>query len=480
MSLIALRGLTKRYPRRGHRPRRPDARPRARHHRPRRRQRRRQEHAPQDPARAARPDVGRRPRSWASTCAARARRSASSSATCPSTTACRPTRSATDFVTHMARMSGLPRTAARERTAEVLRHVGLYEERYRAIGGYSTGHEAAGQARPGARPRSAAAAPRRADQRPRPGRPRRDARRSSGGPAPSSGSRSSSPPTCSARSSGSATSSWRSTPAGCCGRRRSATFTERTGVLAVEVEEGRGGAGRRARRARPARRRSTAGRSSSPSTDDRPYDLVRDAVADLGLPLVRIEQRRQSLEDLFRDDVPRRRSRRRRRRPAAGRGPMSGRRPSRSRPPTAASGPGGSIYDLGYQSLRRSAAGPAQRGRAPCFAQTLRACFGIGRGGRAKIAPFTLAGAGHPAGRRSRSGSPRSSPRPGRPAAQLEAGVADPLRDVPRPRRRAGHAVLRGPGPGAVRPRPALRRPAALLLAGPDADPTTRSPRSAG
>jgi ABC-2 type transport system ATP-binding protein len=36
-------------------------------------------------------------------------------------------------------MSGLPRTAARERTAEVLRHVGLYEERYRAIGGYSTG-----------------------------------------------------------------------------------------------------------------------------------------------------------------------------------------------------------------------------------------------------------------------------------------------------------------------------------------------------
>src|SRR3954454_21849957 len=50
-----------------------------------------------------------------------------------------PDTSATDFVTHMARMSGLPGTAARERTAEVLRHVGLYEERYRAIGGYSTG-----------------------------------------------------------------------------------------------------------------------------------------------------------------------------------------------------------------------------------------------------------------------------------------------------------------------------------------------------
>jgi ABC-2 type transport system ATP-binding protein len=50
-----------------------------------------------------------------------------------------PDVSATDFVSHMARMAGLPAGAARERTAEVLRHVGLYEERYRAIGGYSTG-----------------------------------------------------------------------------------------------------------------------------------------------------------------------------------------------------------------------------------------------------------------------------------------------------------------------------------------------------
>ncbi|WP_329582380.1 ABC transporter ATP-binding protein [Kitasatospora sp. NBC_01250] len=50
-----------------------------------------------------------------------------------------PDVSATEFVVHMARMSGLPATAARERTADVLRHVGLYEERYRPIGGYSTG-----------------------------------------------------------------------------------------------------------------------------------------------------------------------------------------------------------------------------------------------------------------------------------------------------------------------------------------------------
>ncbi len=53
---------------------------------------------------------------------------------------CLPTDvSATEFVSHMARVSGLPSGAARERTADVLRHVGLYEERYRPIGGYSTG-----------------------------------------------------------------------------------------------------------------------------------------------------------------------------------------------------------------------------------------------------------------------------------------------------------------------------------------------------
>ncbi len=53
---------------------------------------------------------------------------------------CLPTDlSATHFVMHMARMSGLPPAEARERTAETLRHVGLFEERYRHIGGYSTG-----------------------------------------------------------------------------------------------------------------------------------------------------------------------------------------------------------------------------------------------------------------------------------------------------------------------------------------------------
>ncbi|RJL23677.1 ABC transporter ATP-binding protein [Bailinhaonella thermotolerans] len=50
-----------------------------------------------------------------------------------------PDVSATEFVVHMAGMSGLPKTAARERAADTLRHVGLYEERYRPMGGYSTG-----------------------------------------------------------------------------------------------------------------------------------------------------------------------------------------------------------------------------------------------------------------------------------------------------------------------------------------------------
>jgi len=50
-----------------------------------------------------------------------------------------PDVSATEFLVHMGRMSGLPTDVARERTADTLRHVGLYEERYRPIGGYSTG-----------------------------------------------------------------------------------------------------------------------------------------------------------------------------------------------------------------------------------------------------------------------------------------------------------------------------------------------------
>ena len=50
-----------------------------------------------------------------------------------------PDVTATEFVTHLGRISGLPPTVAKERAAESLRHVGLHEERYRLIGTYSTG-----------------------------------------------------------------------------------------------------------------------------------------------------------------------------------------------------------------------------------------------------------------------------------------------------------------------------------------------------
>ena len=64
---------------------------------------------------------------------------------------------------------------------------------------------------------------------------------------------------------------------------------------------------------------------------------------------------------------------------------------ARARPaPTTASGPGGSIYDLGYQRYDGPRLGRPAAVRA-LFWHTLRSCYGIGRGGRAKIAPFTLA-----------------------------------------------------------------------------------------
>jgi ABC-2 type transport system ATP-binding protein len=53
---------------------------------------------------------------------------------------CLPSQaSAAEFLTHMAELSGLPPRAARTRAADTLRHTGLFEERYRPIGGYSTG-----------------------------------------------------------------------------------------------------------------------------------------------------------------------------------------------------------------------------------------------------------------------------------------------------------------------------------------------------
>ena len=59
--------------------------------------------------------------------------------------------------------------------------------------------------------------------------------------------------------------------------------------------------------------------------------------------------------------------------------------------PTSASGPGGSIYDLGYQGYEGPRLGRGSSALA-LFWHSVRSSFGIGRGGRAKIAPIVLAG----------------------------------------------------------------------------------------
>jgi ABC-2 type transport system ATP-binding protein len=57
----------------------------------------------------------------------------------PESDALPPGTTAADFVGHMAEMSGLPTRDARQRAADVLYQVGLDEERYRLIKGFSTG-----------------------------------------------------------------------------------------------------------------------------------------------------------------------------------------------------------------------------------------------------------------------------------------------------------------------------------------------------
>jgi len=80
-------------------------------------------------------------------------------------------------------------------------------------------------------------------------------------------------------------------------------FTQRTPVLAVEVEEGAEQLAA-ALSAKGARARADGSRVLVAIESDALYDVVRDAVADLAVPLVRIQQERGRLEDLFRDAVP--------------------------------------------------------------------------------------------------------------------------------------------------------------------------------
>jgi len=213
-----------------------------------------------------------------------------------------PDMTATEFVTHMGRISGLPPDASRERTAEVLRHVGLYEERYRQIGGYSTGmkqrvklaqalvhdprllllDEPTNGLDPAGRDEMLALVKR-------------------------TGTEFGIAVIVASHLLGEIERVSQFLVAIDAGRLLRAApigeFTERTGILAVEVEEGHD-------RLRDALvRRGLAATLDGrivlvPLDDERPYDLVRDEIVTLDLALVRLEQRRKGLEDLFRDEVP--------------------------------------------------------------------------------------------------------------------------------------------------------------------------------
>jgi ABC-2 type transport system ATP-binding protein len=209
-----------------------------------------------------------------------------------------PDVTATEFVTHMGRMSGVPPTAAKERAAESLRHVGLYEERYRQIGTYSTGMKQrvklaqalAGDPRlllldeptngldPGGRTAML------------------DLISRIGGDFGIS-------VVVSSHLLGEIEQICDHLIAIDAGRLlRSATmssFTQASQVLAIEVDEGAGllAAELAARGVVPV----WSGRELLVLlAGDATFDVVRDAVADLGLPLTRMEQRRHRVEELFR------------------------------------------------------------------------------------------------------------------------------------------------------------------------------------
>jgi ABC-2 type transport system ATP-binding protein len=210
-----------------------------------------------------------------------------------------PDVTGTEFVTHLGRMSGLPATAAKERAAESLRHVGLYEERYRQIGTYSTGMKQ--------RVKLAQALV---------GDPRLllldeptigldpSGRRSMLDLISRIGAEFGISIMVSSHLLGEIEQICDQLvviDGGKLLRSDSMTsFTQVSQVLMIEVDEGsaelqteldhRGLAPRRAGRGLFVR-----------IEDDTTYDTVRDAVADLGLPLNRLEQQRRRVEELFRD-----------------------------------------------------------------------------------------------------------------------------------------------------------------------------------
>jgi len=210
-----------------------------------------------------------------------------------------PDVSATEFVSHMGRMTGLPATVARERAAEALRHVGLHEERYRQIGTYSTGMKQ--------RVKLAQALV---------GDPRLlllDEPTNGLDPAGRNamlelieriGAEFGISIVVASHLLGEIERICDNLVAIEAGRLLRAdtidSFTRASQMLVIEVEEGTSAL------ERELARRGLAPRAYQrsllvPIGGDATYDAVRDAVADLGLPLSRLEQRRHQVEELFRD-----------------------------------------------------------------------------------------------------------------------------------------------------------------------------------
>ena len=220
-----------------------------------------------------------------------------------------PDVTATEFVTHLGRVSGLPPTVAKERAAESLRHVGLHEERYRLIGTYSTGMKQRvklAQALVGA-PRLLLL----------------DEPTNGLDPAGRTamleligriGTEFGISIVVASHLLGEIERICDHLVAIDSGRLLRAdsitSFTQVSQVLAVEVEEGLAQLqAELAARGLPATLASTATQTSTaqprtllvPLGGDDTYDVVRDCVAALALPLCRLEQRRHQVEELFRD-----------------------------------------------------------------------------------------------------------------------------------------------------------------------------------
>ncbi len=218
-----------------------------------------------------------------------------------------PDVSASEFVVHMARMSGLGRVRGPGAVGRRAAPRGPRRGALPADGRLLHRHEAARQARPGARPRPPPRLPRRADQRPRPGRPDRHARarpshrhrlrhRRARHVPPARRARAGQRPRRRARRAGTcsapappATSSSR--PAACWSRWSAAT-AERD-----RLGEALAAAGL------TCRPRGTAIVVDPPPPGLSVHDLVRDTAADLGLGLMRLQPDRRHLEDVFHDDV---------------------------------------------------------------------------------------------------------------------------------------------------------------------------------